>query len=247
MFAAMQLGKGHPKAHPHTLRLAKYAVALPPHPAELDYAAPSYEMHANDEIGDCTIVGLSSCIRTWSHASSGVIADVSTDVVRATYSAWTGYDPSRPETDQGAIETDVLARFRDEGIGGHKIEAWADCSDRITDSISLTGCAYLGLALPIAAQSQSRWDIDPVQALNGQWAPGSWGGHCVVAVGYTQSIVRLATWGRIVECSWLWLSTYMDEAYALISPEWLRSDGLAVSGFDVATLKADIAALRGGP
>jgi hypothetical protein len=44
--------------------------------------------------------------------------------------------------------------------------------------------------------------------------------------------------------SWNFWAAYCDEAYGLLSKDWLEASGKAPSGFDAAALTADMAALR---
>ena len=38
-----------------------------------------------------------------------------------------------------------------------------------------------------------------------------------------------------------WFEKYCSEAYGLVSKEWLETTGISASGFDLATLEADLA------
>jgi hypothetical protein len=44
-----------------------------------------------------------------------------------------------------------------------------------------------------------------------------------------------------------WFEKYCSEAYALISKDWLRSNGVSPSGFDLAALERDLGAVSGQP
>jgi hypothetical protein len=48
------------------------------------------------------------------------------------------------------------------------------------------------------------------------------------------------TWGQLKRMTWPWFQKYCSEAYALISKDWIKASGLAPSGFDMATLEADL-------
>src|SRR6185312_120177 len=103
------------------------------------------------------------------------------DIVGA-YSAITGYTPSRPETDQGAVELDVLAYWQRTGIAGHQIGAYASLDvlsmDHVRCAVNLFGGVYIGAALPLSAQSQTVWDV--VDGPSGE--SGTWGGHAMAVV-----------------------------------------------------------------
>jgi len=48
------------------------------------------------------------------------------------------------------------------------------------------------------------------------------------------------TWGQLKKMTWAWFEKYCDEAYAPVSKEWIEAQGVAPSGFDLATLEADL-------
>jgi len=45
------------------------------------------------------------------------------------------------------------------------------------------------------------------------------GGHCVILVGYDEQYAQCITWGKVQQVTWEWLSSYMQESWALITPE----------------------------
>ena len=45
--------------------------------------------------------------------------------------------------------------------------------------------------------------------------------------------------------SWAWFEKYCDEAYALISCDFLEANGVSPSGFDFATLEKDLTLVTG--
>lgn len=48
------------------------------------------------------------------------------------------------------------------------------------------------------------------------------------------------TWGALKSMSWQFYSAYMDEAFAVLSPDWFNAKGEAPSGFDLAGLQQDL-------
>ncbi len=113
----------------------------------------------------------------------------------------------------------------------------------VKDAIWLFGGVYIGLALPVSAQSQDVWVV-PAGGLSGDGAPGSWGGHAVYVVAYDARGLTCITWGRLKRMSWNFWAAYCDEAYGLLAKDWFEASGEAPSGFDVAALAGDMAALR---
>ena len=61
-------------------------------------------------------------------------------------------------------------------------------------------------------------------------------------VGYNATGPICVTWGALKQMTWEWWATYAEEAYALLSPDWLRATGTDPAGVDWARLEA---AMRG--
>ncbi len=51
------------------------------------------------------------------------------------------------------------------------------------------------------------------------------------------------TWGKPKKMTLAWFEKYCSEAYALVSTDWLQSNGLAPSGFDLDALEKDLQAV----
>jgi hypothetical protein len=235
----MRLGKLAPKHDVRTLRFARYSRALPPAPPSCDYShkVPAWPMLGNDEYGDCTFAGAAHLSQCWAdNAGRPFLPDDRTIV--AEYLSFTGGD------DSGCVELDVLKHWRVKGIVGHKIGAFAalDHGERehLMQTTDLFGGAYLGVALPLSAQDQAIWDV-PSQGPIGRGSPGSWGGHCVVVVAYNATGPVVVTWGQLVQMTWEFFDTYVDEAYAILAQDFLSDANIAPNGFDLAALAADLA------
>ena len=244
--ATHKLGKAPVKHDPRTLLLTKYVRALPAPPPSADWTAKvaAWPMMANDSVGDCTCAAAGHLVELWTaYAGSPVILDDAT--VLAAYSAITGYNPADPSTDQGAAELDVLNYWRQSGIGGHSITAYCYVNlgddNLVRQAVNLFGGVYIGLALPTSAQSQDVWDVPTSGTGQGTpGAPGSWGGHAVPIVGYDESGLTCVTWGALKRMTWAFLHTYCDEAYAIVSADFLNSAGVDPQGLNLAGLLADL-------
>jgi len=53
------------------------------------------------------------------------------------------------------------------------------------------------------------------------------------------------TWGKPKKMTLAWFEKYCSEAYALVSKDWLKSSGIAPSGFDLAALESDLENVSG--
>lgn len=247
MITQLKLGKRPAKHDPRTLRLAAYLPAeLPPIPQEHAWspAVDSWPMFRNDTVGDCTCAGAAHQIRTWTGNENPPSAALTDADVIAMYAAVTGYNEADPSTDQGAYLLDVLKYWRSTGIASHKIAAFAQVplkEDLVRAAIYLFGGLYVGLLLPISAQEQAVWDVETTA---GDGQPGSWGGHCVVVIDYDADGLTCVTWGELRRMTWAFFATYCDEAYAIVSPDWIQ-DEQSPSGLDLAALQADLAQVSG--
>ena len=199
------LGRRPARHDERTLRFATYAKALPPPPDQCDWSTktPQWPMMLNDKLGDCTIAAAGHMIEAWTANTTGAAGQVVADsAILAAYEAVSGYKPGKPSSDKGAIELDVLKYWRKTGIGGHKISAFAAVAPKthvhVQQATYLFGGVYLGIALPIAAQSLldagRPWDL-PNRRPGADWLAGSWGGHAVPVVAYDQNWLTIITWG----------------------------------------------------
>jgi hypothetical protein len=213
--------------------MARYAAQapLPPPPVSQDwYSKIDYwPMLANDRYGDCTVVGVLHAIQQWRTYATGKLWTPADDLALHLYSLF-GFDPARPaETDQGAVEIDVLDSWlKGFDLGGSldTLAAYASVDvqqpDELRYGIAWFGSVYLGIDLPKSVDgplADIEWDVPPM-GLTGVGAKGSLGPHCVIAVGYDRDWIYIVTWGRLVRMSWPFWSAYGDEAYALLSADF---------------------------
>ena len=161
------------------------------------------------------------------------------------YSAITGFNPDDPSTDQGTDMLTACGYWKSTGLAGIKVDAYAtlDISNTVhfEEAIAVYGGAYVGLSMPLSAQNQigGVWDV----TTGPDAQAGSWGGHCVPLTGYDSEHVWCVTWGAIQTVTWRFLETYCDEAYALLSHEWLTASGESPSRLSWGKLQADLANL----
>lgn len=250
----VKLGKRPPRIDARTLRLARYITKLAPAPPVFDQStrATNFGMMLNDQLGDCTIAAVGHMQQIWTSQTSAEVTAPDA-LIETAYEAIGGYKPGDPTTDQGCVMLDVLRYWKKNGMFGRGLSAYVsvDTTKRqeVMDAIYYFGGLYVGLALPLSAQSQAEW----VKVLGPSGAPGSWGGHCVAVPAYSfaralpgESIPRTLTcitWGERLPMTWQFFANYCDEAYALFSLDWLMA-GKSPQGFDSATLLHDLAALR---
>jgi hypothetical protein len=242
----------HPEAtHPRLkLRGLLDYRTLPPIPDQVDYlsAIPNWPVFLNDRVGDCTCAAAGHMIEVWSRYGQGTTSVVSDADVLAAYEAVSGYTPTDPATDQGAVMQDVLDYWRTTGIGGHKILAFAqvDVTDlaEVYAALYLFGQVYVGVNIPQSAMDQ----FD-----NGQ--PWRWvsrdggivGGHAVNLGWRDGAALEVVTWGRVQALDEAWWRYYAEEAWVVVDAEWVSATGGSPEGLDVAALNAAFTDLTGQP
>ena len=239
-----KLGRQPARHDPRTLKLASYldVKTLPAIPGTQEWGGPvsQWGMMKNDTLGDCTIAAAGHLILMDTTYQKKPFTPSDDQIVSA-YSAITGYDPSDPSTDQGAVELDVLKYWRKSGIANHKIVAFVSVPATnlalVRAAIYLFGAVYSGVNLPVSAQDQEVWDVNGP----GDNSPGSWGGHAVPLVGYGDDEMTCVTWGALKNLTTAWWLAYGEEAYAIVSADWAPPDACAPNSFNLTQLKADLA------
>lgn len=231
------------------LRIFLPAGALPAAPKASMFSKDvlSYPMYANDVIGDCSCASRAHGIIIQERNSQQKEVRLTDEDVIKAYSAVTGYDPKTGANDNGAYLLDVLNYQRRVGMGTekdgtpHTISGYMRLDHNKQEEVRLGsayfGGLYLGIWLPISAQTQTVWDV-PEYGPTGNGEPGSWGGHAVWMVGYDSSYVYFITWGRVTKMTWNFWHTYVDEAYAVVTEDFFKKGGRTARGFDVERLQS---------
>ena len=247
--AHLKLGRGPVVKDARTLQLLRYLTTALPSPPPLYSLATvvrAWPMYGNDRLGDCTIAAIGHMIEAWTAALGKVRRLTEATVLRFYWR--TGTPPSSTgraggPTDDGRVELEVLKAWRSKGIGGHKILAFTalDVADHTLVKVGawMFGGLYIGLALPVTAQTQPVWDVVG-DGKTGPAAPGSWGGHAVDVVAYDEQGLTVVTWGALVRMTWAFWDAYVDEAYAIVSRDFLTAKGETPEGFDLQALLADL-------
>ena len=213
-----KLGKLAPHRPEGLHMLAFYQTnPLPTAPASVDVPGVSdWRMLANDKYGDCTFAGIVHA-RMATAAVLGLTENIPTD--EEIVAAYLQYTQGQ---DTGAVEADLLKYWQNNELFGSKLAAYAPSDhadfDELKSVIASYGLAYIGLQLPVTFQNQ--FVSGQPWALTGTPADQQIeGGHCVVLVGYDTDYAYCITWGRVQAITWTWLRSYMEESWAIITPE----------------------------
>lgn len=245
------LGKKAPRLDHRTLRLAKYLtikpeVYLPPNEVSWITRLQSAEqlpMYLNDDIGDCVAAAAGHMIQQWNFYAGHPAKPTDQDIQKS-YEDVGGYIPGDPSTDNGMDMLSYLKYWRTVGVGGHKILAFVSVDftniSEVKAAIQLFGNLYIGLALPVAAQGQGAWTVSDNWTNTDNGQPGSWGGHCVPLFAASMLTRTCVTWGVGLKMSDNFFEDYCDEAYAVLSSEWMDVTGHSPMGLDLSQLKSDL-------
>ena len=207
----------------------------PPPPAVPVPAVPAWGMMGNDTLGDCTIAGVGHLIVAANAETGAQDVVPSDDDIKKQYFKITGGQ------DSGAVELDVLRAWYGKGLfGNNKIAAFAPVKPSnvldIHAAVELFGSCYIGVALPGSAMQQfangEPWAITGNDQIEG--------GHCVLIVGYDAQLLYCVSWGQIQAITWPWMSRFCDEAYAVISQEFVETHSV----LDIDALRKDIGLLQ---
>jgi hypothetical protein len=244
---SMKLGRGIVKRDSRTLQIGKYLKGgLPPAPAAKDWTAgvTNWGMMLNDKHSDCTIAAAAHAVQIWSAHTKGEIT-IPDEMVMNYFEKWDGYDPSKPNSDNGGVELNVLNQWQKSAFDTHKLIAYADAVysnlAEIRQAITLFGGVYIGVNLPTTAMKQAVWDVVPNGGANAK--PGSWGGHAVFVPKYDAHTFTCVTWGALKPMTVAFWNEYVDEAHVLLCKDWLDTKG-SPSGFALAELKTDLGLIK---
>lgn len=205
---------------------------LPTPPPTVDVPKAAYPLDGNGTYGDCTVCGIAHLKEAW-HSKHGLqFTGPSESEVTTEYFKLTG----GPDT--GLNEANLLKTWQTSGLFGSTLPAYAPVQPTnilgIHQAIALYDGAYLGIACPSSAQKQfakgEPWTYEGEETEDG---------HCIVALGYTQTALLCATWGGIAEVTYGFCAHYLEEVWCLISGILVerKKDSLGIS---LATLQADL-------
>lgn len=244
-----KLGK-KPARHAISFKFADFfdASKLPTPPAVFGHwqGVDSFHMLGNDQYGDCVWAGAAHETMLWTSTWGRQRARFTTKDVLSDYSALTGFDPTKPDSDQGTDMQQAASYRRKTGIidatgKRHTIDSYVATRVGNVDELILAswlmGAAGIGLQLP--SQWMDAFDAGAVWAVPAK--PQIEGGHYVPVVGRDQNgNLLLVTWGKVQAMTPDAYARFSDEAVCYLSLEILNSKGLSPDGFDESGLRAKL-------
>ena len=106
-------------------------------------------------------------------------------------------------------------------------------SDSVRRAVAMLGGLYIGLSLPdYALDAGTDWTFRPQSKVAG--------GHCVFVHGYDEGGLWLNTWAERKRMDWAFLEAFCDEAYGLLSRDWLDTHGNSPMREDFAVLATEM-------
>jgi hypothetical protein len=259
-FKEIALGKGEAKIDERTLQYSKLRVSfavLPPPPVQFN--AQTFEQIVDNyafmnagagAVGDCVLAAAYHMLLVLNKQESGQLLIPTDAEILATYYKLTG------GTDSGLNILDFLNYWRQNGIPIqgklYKIYAFMAINwknhDEVIDAVYYLKNVFIGLQLPLSAQSQIS-NGQPWAVTTGPDAkPGSWGGHGVYGPGYLQIVdvnavgPVIETWGILQQATWEWLDTYCDEMFGIVPAQNIPN-----SPIDPVLLAQELAEITANP
>jgi hypothetical protein len=211
----------------------------------------SWPMYLNDQLGDCTIAGVAHMYGAWTqYAGAGAGEALFADQqVQTVYSRVGGYVPGDESTDNGCVMQDVLDDQKRRGMidnagRTHKIAAYAAFGNVADEELlgqvlDVFGSVYVGIncqASILTEFSQGQpWTWTPGEAVEG--------GHAICLQrrrGSGDAPLEYVTWGALQPATADFQANAAEEAWAVVTADWLNANGTSVEGLDLQQLLSDM-------
>lgn len=228
-----------------------------------------YTMMLNDQLGDCTCASAGHGEHTWSTRTKH--KEVPSDQIILEMYSRTGARQGLSNDDgrwMAGNGVGVLDIWKNEGMmqadgSLEKIDGYAAVD--YTNKSEVTAAGYwfgglsIGIALPEAAayqwvEAQQRgvrtiWStsrrLHDGSTNPGSWTPGTWGGHEIWVTSINKIGPVAVSWAQRVQMTWAWWMQYLDEAYAILSPDWINHLTMqSPSGLDLIALRDELSSIH---
>lgn len=246
----MKLGK-KPASNAVKFAFSAYAdtKALPKPPKTFGHEdlidSKMWSMLGNDQYGDCVWAGAAHETMMWNKEASKSISFTDKSVL-SDYTAVTGFDPLKPDTDQGTDMAEAASYRRKTGVvdasgNRHKIAAYLAIKPgnltELYQAMWLFGAVGVGIQFPSTAMDQFNkgkpWSVVSKSSIEG--------GHYIPLVA-KRTRLECVTWGQLQGMTTGFFTKYCDEAIAYLTDEDLIN-GKSPELFDYAALQKDLNAL----
>lgn len=250
----MKTGKkpARPDAVKFRLRDFVNPAALPKPPRTFGHedhiGRADWGMLGNDTAGDCVFAGACHETMLWC-SEAGIKTRFTAENALADYAALTGFDPAKPETDNGTDMTEAASYRRKTGIvdaGGkrHTIAAYLKIDPgNLTEhyqALYLFGAVGIGILFPDYAMDQ----FDAGKPWTLRRVPTPQDGHYIPLVA-KRSHIECVTWGQAQPMTAGFFGAFNDESLAYVSLDGLVNNK-SPEGFDAAGLIAALGKVKPG-
>ncbi len=202
-----------------------------------------FHMLGNDTYSNCVWAGAAHEHMLWTASNGKPRSRFTTKDTLSDYAAVTGFNPAKPDSDQGTDMADAAKYRQKTGIidaegKRHTINGYVALRignfDQLVLATWIFEAAGVGLQLP----SQAMDAFDKNQVWDVPSKPNIEGGHYVSGVGRDiNGNYLIVTWGKVAPITPSFYERFSDEAIAYISLEILNSKNLSPEGFDADELR----------
>jgi hypothetical protein len=211
-------------------------------------AISDWRMLLNDQLGDCVPAAMLHARQSLTTYGQGTEYEPTDAQALALYEAIGGYVPGDDSTDQGCVMQDAYDYWRRTGIDGHRLVAFAQVDHtnwvQVRAALYWFGAVGVGVNFPASAMTQTdkgqTWDVTPDDG-------GILGGHAVLlGADPDTGDPQVITWGKRQNLTRAWWDRYVEEAWVVVSPEWMSAAGLNPQGADWPALADAFHRVTGG-
>lgn len=248
-----RLPRAFSPAVPHwsALRMGAPATSVPSVCSYTAKLPSSLGVMLNNLLGCCAEAGYGHALQVWSVAAGKPILTVPDSSVEALYGTQ-GYVPGNPGTDRGTVLQSLLTYLvqTQNPVGGlPKLAAFVELDPTNEDDLNRatyeSGLIYLGFSVPAYAQQALDTLGSTLDVVSGGDTTVV-GGHCVLSAGYRPGLREIISYGNAgyAMTTAFWKAN-VDEAYALVSPEFCEANGLTPLGQTIEFWDQQMVAIRG--
>jgi len=198
--------------------------------ATCDYTQKSgrfFDSYFNNQLKTCVPAAAAYIISVWTANASSLMIKPDANDVKKVYQIVSGNTNDSTVNDPGCNIAAFLSKWKNRQLWSYPLDNAK--SVRIKDSellknlIYITGGCIVGLQMPKSAQRQTNWEINTVHSSDS--VAGSWGGHAVAAVGYTDNSFTVISAGTVTTMSNRFYETYNDETWILYAQNFWPNGG----------------------
>ena len=213
-----------------------------PETVDWSHNIQDFTMMLNSTLGDCTCAAIFHAIQIWT-ANTTIEETEPDQCVLKLYENACGYDPENRFSDQGGDCQKVLAYCVNIGVpfpndSVDKFLGFIEIDQKNIEHVKIAinefGGVYLGIDVPVSIYDinynpKSIWAVEGNSNIEG--------GHCIFAIGYDAETITIISWGQKYKMTWEFFSKYCEEAYAIISQDWIETSGKTPLGLTTDELE----------